>query len=210
MVEESVLNKIILWVTLIFFVILFFFVFYGSGQGLMGKIAKLALGAERFLPVESQKSGNSNKQSTEWLKILQEYQQKKCIVNQYTCKAENLGCQCFSAGGRQNKEKPDTCDSQKSYCYDGVYGCSDKGPDSGDNLAVCKQTLADNFRLANKCKVDKNTCKIISAPCSCSNLGGTTYVCSEGQYCYDRQIGCSSESSDKPLYADYCQKSNKN
>ena len=61
MVEEKVLGKIILWASLIIFVIIFFFVFYSPAEGFMGKIAKLALGAERHLPVEPQKSGNPNK-----------------------------------------------------------------------------------------------------------------------------------------------------
>lgn len=51
---EGVLNKIILWGLLILFILIFLFAFY-SKTGFMSKIANLALGAERFLPVEPNK-----------------------------------------------------------------------------------------------------------------------------------------------------------
>lgn len=52
---EGVLNKIITWALIILFILIFLFVFYSPAEGFMGKIAKLALGAERFLPVEPNK-----------------------------------------------------------------------------------------------------------------------------------------------------------
>lgn len=51
---EGVLNKIILWGLLILFMLVFLFAIY-SKTGFMSKIANLALGAERFLPVEPNK-----------------------------------------------------------------------------------------------------------------------------------------------------------
>lgn len=153
----------------------------------------------------------------EWPKILQDYEKNKCRLNKYTCRVESLGCQCFSSGLQQNKQKPEICGEKEPYCYDGVYGCDDKGPDFGDRLEVCKQILKDNFELARKCEVDKSNCQIKNAPCSCYTSGAKAtgkmpHVCVAGQYCYNEQIGCSNEvpTSDKPLYIEYCKKSNKN
>ena len=52
---EGVLNKIILWGLLILFIFIFLFALYNPREGFMGKIAKLALSAERFLPTEPSK-----------------------------------------------------------------------------------------------------------------------------------------------------------
>lgn len=150
----------------------------------------------------------------EWTKILLEHEKNKCVVNKYTCKIENLGCECFSSGIYQSRQKPDTCDDKRPYCYEGIYGCSDKGPDTSNYLEVCKQTIGSKFELAPKCEVDKNSCQIKNAPCSCYTEGSKkenkAYVCLEGQYCYNEQVGCRNEAPTAPLYADYCQKSNKN
>ena len=58
---EGVLNKIILWALLIIFLLIFLFAFY-SPQGFISKIANLALGAERFLPLEPKKEIKANEQ----------------------------------------------------------------------------------------------------------------------------------------------------
>ena len=52
---EGVLNKIILWALFILFLFVFLFVFYRPAGGLMSKIASLALGVEKYLPVEPNK-----------------------------------------------------------------------------------------------------------------------------------------------------------
>lgn len=52
---EGIWNKIITWVLLVLFIIFFIFIFYSPADGFMGKIANLALGAERFLPAEPNK-----------------------------------------------------------------------------------------------------------------------------------------------------------
>lgn len=154
-------------------------------------------------------------ENLEWNKVLQEYKKNRCRVNKYTCKAESLPCQCFSAGRKSAKENPETCSERESYCYDGAYGCDEKGPDYGDDLKKCKETNP-NFELAPACIVDSDTCQVKNSPCSCQTAGSKQtgelpYVCLEGQYCYNEQIGCSNEapSQDKPLYVNYCRNSNK-
>ncbi|MBI3035516.1 hypothetical protein HYY71_04280 [Candidatus Woesearchaeota archaeon] len=150
------------------------------------------------------------KKIDEWQAILQEYEKNKCKVNKHTCKVENFPCQCFTSTQKENKLKPDVCTMQKPYCYDGVEGCSDKGPDIGYYLFVCKETNK-NFQLAPKCSVDISTCKVRNAPCTCyitkpvAGKQSFPALCLEGQYCYNEQKGCSTESSSLD-----CQKSNKN
>ncbi|MBI2102132.1 hypothetical protein HYT53_05985 [Candidatus Woesearchaeota archaeon] len=150
----------------------------------------------------------------EWEKILEDYNKNKCKVDKYTCKVESLGCQCFSAGLLQSQQKPEICDETKPFCYDGEYGCNDKGPDLKGYSEVCKKTNK-NFELAQKCQVDEN-CLVKNAPCSCHDAdtklrGKLPYVCLEGNYCYNEQIGCKKDiDPSQPLYVDYCQKSNKN
>ena len=62
---EGILNKIIVWILIALFLVIFIFVFYSPGEGLMAKIANLALGAQRFLPVEPQKNVVQNQQLPE-------------------------------------------------------------------------------------------------------------------------------------------------
>jgi len=52
---EGILNKIVLWGILLLFIFIFFFAFYSKDSGFISKIGKLALSAERFLPVEPSK-----------------------------------------------------------------------------------------------------------------------------------------------------------
>ena len=152
----------------------------------------------------------------EWERILQEYETKKCKISKYTCKAESFPCQCFSAGNKDTRKGPETCSEREPYCYDGKYGCFDKGPDWGDNLQLCKETN-QQFELSQPCIVDENTCQVKNAPCSCHTQGSNQrnemppHVCNDGQYCYNEQIGCSNEipSKDKSLYSNYCRNSNK-
>lgn len=152
----------------------------------------------------------SCQKSDEWPIILQEYEKNKCKVDKYTCKVENFPCQCFTSTQKENKLKPDVCSIQKPYCYDGVEGCSDKGPDIGYYFFVCRETNK-NFQLAPKCSVDIDTCKVKNAPCTCyitkpvAGQESFPQLCLEGQYCYNEQKGCSTEAS----LLD-CQKSNKN
>lgn len=51
---ESILGKIVLWASLIIFILVVSYALY-SPQGLISEIANLALGAERFLPFEPAK-----------------------------------------------------------------------------------------------------------------------------------------------------------
>ena len=55
MVESKILGKIATWLLIMLFIVIFIFAFYSPAEGFMGKIAKLALSAERFLPVEPSK-----------------------------------------------------------------------------------------------------------------------------------------------------------
>ena len=152
----------------------------------------------------------------EWKRILQEYEKNRCKVNKYTCRAESLPCQCFSQGKKESRENPEICNEREPYCYDGRYGCFDKGTNWGNNLQMCKETNPQ-FELAQPCIVDENTCKVKNAPCNCHTAGSKernempSHVCLEGQYCYNEQIGCSNEmySQEKPVYANYCRNSNK-
>ena len=52
---EEIFHKIMMWVVLILFLLVFFFAFYSKDKGFISKIANLALVAERFLPVEPSK-----------------------------------------------------------------------------------------------------------------------------------------------------------
>ena len=189
---EGLFNKIILWALLGLFIVIFLFIFYGPKEGFMGKIANLALGVEKYLPIQSQREVKPNEKTVQWLKILQEYEQKKCVVNQYTCKAENLNCQCFALGQKQNKEAPDTCDASKPYCYDGQIGCSREGPDKPLYFDYCRQTNP-KFNLAQipDCAVD-NKCKASNMPCKCSLASGQYEICIETgeSYCYQGNFGC--------------------
>lgn len=150
------------------------------------------------------------KKEDDWPVILQEYEKNKCKVDKYTCKVENLPCQCFTSIQKENKLKPGVCSIQKPYCYDGVEGCSDKSPDISYYFFVCRETNK-NFQLAQKCSVDSDTCKVKNAPCTCyitkpvAGQQSFPQLCLEGQYCYNEQKGCSTESSSLD-----CQKSNKN
>lgn len=150
------------------------------------------------------------KAEDEWPRILEDYEKNKCIVNKYTCKVENFPCKCFTSLEKQNKLKPDVCSMEKPYCYDGVEGCSDKGPDISYYFFVCRETNK-NFEFAPKCSVDIDTCKVKNAPCTCyitksvADQQSFPQLCLEGQYCYNEQKGCSTETS----LLD-CQKSNKN
>ena len=51
---EGIWNNIITWAILILFVVLFIFIFYSPAEGFMGKISKLALGVQRWLPFAPQ------------------------------------------------------------------------------------------------------------------------------------------------------------
>lgn len=55
MVESKILGKIATWLLIVLFIVIFIFAFYSPAEGFMGKIAKLALSAERFLPIEPTK-----------------------------------------------------------------------------------------------------------------------------------------------------------
>ena len=170
---------------------------------------------QKLLGFETSTTETSTK-IDEWQKILNDYEKNKCEVDKYTCRVKNFGCQCFSSGLYQIKQKPETCSEDKPYCYDRLYGCSNKGPDAGYYLEACKQTNK-NFELAPTCIVDQGTCEVKNVPCSCHTKGSRSngelpFVCLNWRYCYNEQIGCSNigPSLDKPLYIDYCQKSNKN
>ena len=52
---EGVLSKVVVWGLLILFLLIFMFAFLNPKYGLIQKVAKIALGAERFLPDEPQK-----------------------------------------------------------------------------------------------------------------------------------------------------------
>ena len=65
---EGVFNKIILWALLGLFLVIFLVAIF-SKTGLFPSIANLALGAERFLPVEPQKDVKASEKSANWLKI---------------------------------------------------------------------------------------------------------------------------------------------
>ena len=153
-----------------------------------------------------------------WQKVLDDYEKNKCTVDKSTCRIQNLPCKCFSAGAKSSKGKPELCSDKEPYCYDGEFGCHDKGPDYAGMLEVCKKTLGNDFQPSNKCEVDKNTCGVVNAPCTCDTAGskadksGKTLpnVCTQNEYCYDGQIGCSNRGPDTPLYFDYCKKSNPN
>src|SRR3989338_5265883 len=201
---EGVFNKIILWAFLGFFLVIFLVAIF-SKTGLIPSIANLALGAERFLPVEPQKDVKASGKSANWLKILEEYEKKKCVVDKYTCKIQNVGCQCFTSTQRDNREAPDTCTTEKPYCYDGLHGCKSEGPDivPGNYLKACQDTNKE-FILAPKCEIDER-CAIKNAPCSCNTKDEGARVCLQGQYCYNGIFGCSSSSPETGgTFRNYC------
>ena len=86
---EGIWNKIILWSILLLFVFIFLFALYSKDNGFMSKIAKLALSAERFLPVEPNKEVKQdetlpqeaiNTQKTFMQEISQNRDKEKCLV----------------------------------------------------------------------------------------------------------------------------------
>ncbi len=87
---EEMLNKLVLWAILIIFIIIFIFVFYNPKEGFMGKVSKLALAVERFLPFgrgEQVKPDTSLQQSTitaqeRFMKEFSSYYDKeKCLLS---------------------------------------------------------------------------------------------------------------------------------
>ena len=52
---EGIWDNIIKWTILILFVVLFIFILYNPAEGFMGKISKLALGVQKYLPITPQK-----------------------------------------------------------------------------------------------------------------------------------------------------------
>lgn len=203
---ESILKEIAEWVLILFFLVLIFFLIFAK-TGWLPKIANYALSLERFIPGVPQEKISINE---EWSKILKDYYQNQCKINQFTCRAENFPCKCFSFGEFTNKEKPDTCTSENPYCYEKQTGCSSTGPDTTAGIELCSKSN-QNFELPPQCEVDINTCKIKNTPCSChtsysKSSEALPEICLENQYCYNRQIGCDSKGLEL-LYLNYCKES---
>lgn len=190
---EKLLEKLSTWILLALFAALLIFAFYSPAKGFMGKIGKAALGvAESFMPTEPAREFKQDPKQKEWLTTLSNYEKNKCALDKYTCKITNPGCLCFSLGEYNVRGKPDICDEKKPYCYDKEFGCSDRGPDVEPYRSACQKTNKD-FQVAPLCEVDRSTCVIKNAPCSCYPKTGNPLICSEGQYCYNQNIGCNSE-----------------
>lgn len=91
---EGILNKIILWGVLILFILAIIFIFYSPAKGFMGKLGRLALGAERFLPVETQKeTGKKQNQQVPQETIDAQQEFANTIKNMLSRQTNNQFCQ---------------------------------------------------------------------------------------------------------------------
>lgn len=144
-----------------------------------------------IITINSNKASKDNIQDQPWQKILEDYAKNKCQISRYSCKAENVPCQCFTLGARNVKEKPDTCSSQKPYCYDGQIGCSDRGPDVPLYFNYCQSTQNFKQEEISECIVDSE-CKPTNLPCRCTNAGKQSTVClpDGNSYCDKNNFGC--------------------
>ncbi|MBI2647071.1 hypothetical protein HYW99_01220 [Candidatus Woesearchaeota archaeon] len=172
---------------IILVVVVAVFIIWAFGPNLKSLI-KTSIGISE---IETSENINHEKDES-WQKILEEYEKNKCRVNKYTCKAENLPCQCFTSGYRKYKEEPETCVNQEPYCYDGEIGCDKNGPDSPTYLEYCQKTNI-GFRLMEipDCKID-NKCKAINMPCKCQVANKQYEIClpDGDSYCYQDNYGC--------------------
>ena len=140
-----------------------------------------------------------------WQRTLNDYQTKKCTLDESSCIVKNSPCECFSQTQFENRIAPSTCNAGE-YCFEYGEGCSSQGVDTLTRLSSCITILSKRgitFKQAKICDLDSSSCKVTNSPCTCpfsgnlddsgkikTNILGIS-TCSENQYCYYGERGCS-------------------